>query len=56
MQINKKAMEHCPLYSGPLGDCEVCDKDRTCGLWLVINRLNNIEIKVRNLVDRESGS
>ena len=51
-QVNKKPMEHCPLYSGPLGDCEVCDKDRGCGLWLAINRLNNVEIKVRDLESR----
>ena len=40
----------CPYYSsGPLGNCEICDKSNICGLRLLISRLNRLEVKVRSL-------
>ncbi len=45
-----KPQLQCSLYpSGPLGDCEICDKSSICDLRLLISRLNRLDVKVRNL-------
>ena len=50
MEKEQKPQLKCPLYpSGPLGNCEICDKSSTCGLRLLISRLNRLEVKVRTL-------
>ncbi len=49
MEKETKPQLQCPLYpSGPLGKCEICDRS-SCGLRLLISRLNRLEVKVRNL-------
>ena len=47
----EKDMVSCPLYTSRvrLDDCELCKERRTCGLWLVVSRLNRLETRVRNL-------
>jgi len=50
MEKELKPQLKCPLYpSGPLGNCGICDKSSTCGLRLLISRLNRLEVKVRTL-------
>ena len=49
MEKETKPQLQCPLYpSGPLGKCEICDRS-SCGLRLLISRLNRLEVKVRTL-------
>jgi len=47
----KKVMEPCPLYFGKTSwdDCELCKERRTCGLWLIVSRLNRLEQRIRQL-------
>ena len=51
MTTKKQTTEHCPLYTSKvnLDDCDLCKERRTCGLRLVVSRLNRLETKVRNL-------
>ena len=38
----KKVLEPCPLYFSKTNwdDSELCKERRTCGLWLIVSRLN----------------
>lgn len=44
-------MEQCPLYTSKikLDECELCKERRTCGLWLLVSRLNRLEQRIRNV-------
>ena len=47
----EKLMEPCSLYSNKANwdDCELCKERRTCGLWLIVSRLNRLEQRIRQL-------
>ncbi len=44
-------MEQCDLRNMKinLDDCELCKARRTCGLWLIVSRLNRLEQRLRQL-------
>ena len=47
----KKPLEPCSLYTTKASwdDCELCKERRTCGLWLIVSRLNRLEQRIRQL-------
>ena len=44
-------MGKCPLYISKvkLDECDLCKERSTCGLRLIVSRLNRLEQKIRNL-------
>jgi hypothetical protein len=43
-----KPFEPCNLYSNKTNwdDCELCKQRSTCGPWLIVSRLNRLEVGV----------
>jgi len=44
-------MEQCPLYTSKinLDACELCKEGSTCGIRLIVSRLNRLEQRIRQL-------